>query len=57
MCMNGDILDSRILENYETNMFFTFFYVDIRSKLVSCMNLYDEQLRTCEEQYKHLRIS
>ena len=25
MCMDGDILDSRIWENYETNMFFIFF--------------------------------
>ena len=34
MCVNGGILDSRIWENYETNMFFHIFYVDLISKLV-----------------------
>ena len=38
MYVDGDILDSRIWENYETNMFSIFFYVDLRSKLVLCMN-------------------
>ena len=33
MCM-GDILDSKILKNYETNMFFHIFDIDLGSKLV-----------------------
>ena len=34
MCVYGDILDSRIWKNYETNMFFHIFDVDLISKLV-----------------------
>ena len=26
MCVNGDILDSKIWENYETNMFFFLYF-------------------------------
>ena len=43
MCVNGDILDSRIWENYETNMFFFLKYisdVNLRLKLASCMNMW-----------------
>ena len=48
MCVGGDILDSRIWENYKTNIFHIF-YVDLRLKLVLCMNMW--------EQYEHLSIS
>ena len=34
MCVDGDNLDSRIWKNYEINMFFLFFYMDLGSKLV-----------------------
>ena len=36
MCVDGNILDSRIWKNYETNMFFI---VDLRLKLVLCMSM------------------
>ena len=39
MCVDGDILDSRILKNYETNIFFHIFDMDLRSKLVLHMNI------------------
>ena len=41
MCMDGDVLDSWIWENYETNnFFFHILDVDLKSKLVSCMNMW-----------------
>ena len=40
MCIDDDILDLRTWKNYETNIFFIFFYVDLRSKLVLCMNIW-----------------
>ena len=40
MCVYGDILDSRIWKNYETNMFFYIFDVDLRLNLVIYMNMW-----------------
>ena len=34
MCVYGDILDSKIWKNYETNVFFHIFDMDLGSKLV-----------------------
>ena len=34
MCVYGDILNLRIWKNYETNIFFHIFDVNLRSKLV-----------------------
>ena len=34
MCVDGDNLDSRIWKNYEINMFFPIFDMDLGSKLL-----------------------
>ena len=58
MCVDGDIFDSRIWNNYETNMFFIFFYVDLRSKLVFMHEHVMNNQKTCEEHiktFKHIQ--
>ena len=51
MCMYSDILDSRIWENYETNIFFIFWY-GFKIKTSVYAWTCDEQPRTYEE---HIR--
>ena len=57
MCVDGDILDSRIWKNYETNVFFLFlcgFKIKTSIYAWTC----DEQQRTCEEHirtFKHIQ--
>ena len=40
MCVNGGILDSSIWKNCEINKFFHILEIDLRSKLISCMNMW-----------------
>ena len=40
MCVNGGILDSSIWKNCEINKFFHILEIDLRSKLMSCMNMW-----------------
>ena len=58
MCVDGDILDSRMWKNYETNIFFHVFDVDLRSKLVLCMNKWwtiKKRIRTFKNIKTYLR--
>ena len=56
MCVDGNILDSRISENYETNMFFIFgcgFKIKVSVMHEHVMN----NQKHMENAYEHLRIS
>ena len=52
MCVDGVIFDSRIWNNYETNIIFIFFLCEFKIKTSVMHEHCDEQPKTCEE---HIR--
>ena len=55
MCVDGDILDSRIWENYETNMFFIFFFCGFKIKARVMYEQVMNKQEHVKNAYEHLR--